>query len=419
VVVVGVAVIAPFIFGPSSLLMKWLLPHGRALHNSDHPKFSPVDPTIKNLSIGNDKLTKIYERVGNDGEVLLDGPETILFDDDGTMYAFVKGGQLIRLDNFEPGSNTVLATVIATLPMLALGAKFVPNTKVIYFAVPILGLCRIDVGQRYPKVELIASKVKLDDGTWSQITYADDVDIGPKTGFVYFSDASDISPARSSAADNSPSSWDVIYASVLDALRAKRTGRLLRYDPTTEEVQVLASGIWFANGIAVMDPEETSILISETYMQRPLRYHITGPMAGSLEVIADGLVGMLDGADCNHRTKLCYVPIVSPTTTLVKVLYSRFMPRLVEKWLRTLLMIVPSSLAPKPQKYGGFLELSPFSSSTSSKSRITRVFQDPTGENISLITGVTEYGGKLYLGSLHHQYIGVYDLGLDSSGEVD
>lgn len=52
VVVVGVAVIAPFIFGPSSLLMKWLLPHGKSIYNSDHPKFSAVDPTIKNLSIG-------------------------------------------------------------------------------------------------------------------------------------------------------------------------------------------------------------------------------------------------------------------------------------------------------------------------------------------------------------------------------
>jgi len=230
--------------------------------------------------------------------------------------------------------------------------------------------------------------------------------------------ASDISPARSSAADNSPSSWDIMYAAVLDAMRAKRTGRLLRYDPTTDEVQVLASGIWFANGIAVMDLEETSILISETFMNRPIRYHITGHKAGSVEVIADGLVGIIDGADCNRRTKLCYVPIASPMTMLLKVLYSKFMPRLVEKWLRTLIMILPSSLAPKPQKYGGFLELSPLSSS-SSKSRITRVFQDPTGENISLITGVTEYGGKLYLGGLHQQFIGVYDLGLASSGEID
>merc|ERR1719491_396843 len=73
--------------------------------------------------------------------------------------------------------------------------------------------------------------------------------------------------------------------------------------------------------------------------------------------------------------------------------------------------MLPPSLAPKPQMYGGFLEMSPLLSSSSSKSRITRVFQDPTGENVSLITSVTEYGGKVYLGNLHETYIGVYDLG--------
>jgi len=135
-------------------------------------------------------------------------------------------------------------------------------------------------------------------------------------------------------------------------------------------------------------------------------------------VIEEGLVGLTDGADCNHETKLCYVPIVSPTTMLMKVLYSKFMPRLVEGWLRTLLMMLPPSLAPKPQMYGGFLEMSPLLSS-SSKSRITRVFQDPTGENVSLITSVTEYGGKLYLGNLHETSIGVYDIGLASSVEQD
>lgn len=75
-------------------------------------------------------------------------------------------------------------------------------------------------------------------------------------------------------------------------------------------------------------------------------------------------------------------------------------------------MMLPSSLAPKTKRYGGFVEVS-----SSSKSRITRVFQDPTGENISTITGVTEYGGKLYLGGLNQKYIGVYDLGLASSDD--
>ena len=45
-----------------------------------------------------------------------------------------------------------------------------------------------------PVVELIVSRVKLDDGSWLPICYADDMDVGPRTGQVYFTDASDVRP---------------------------------------------------------------------------------------------------------------------------------------------------------------------------------------------------------------------------------
>ena len=40
----------------------------------------------------------------------------------------------------------------------------------------------------------------------------------------------------------------------------------------------------------------------------------------------------------------------------------------------------------------------------------TRLLQDPHGEDIGMLTGVTLWDEKLYLGSLHNDYIGVYDL---------
>ena len=56
VIVVLVAALVPlivqYLVDPSSLLMSWLLPHGRAFINADRPKYSEVDPTIQNLSIG-------------------------------------------------------------------------------------------------------------------------------------------------------------------------------------------------------------------------------------------------------------------------------------------------------------------------------------------------------------------------------
>lgn len=417
VIAAVIPIITQYIINPSSLLMGWLLPHGKAFVNFDHPKFSKVDPNIQNLSIGSEKLTKIYERIGNNAESELEGVDTVFFDDDGTMYALTKGAKLVRLDEFEPSTKddsiiTAQVTVITSLPAIALGAKFVPDKKVLYFTTP-LGLYRIDLAKRFPIVELVASEVRLDDGTLSQIGFAYDLDIGPKTGHVYFSDASDISPKHRTG-DGSPSSWNVIaimHAYVLDFLRAKRTGRLLRYDPATNEVQILASGLWFANGVAVVDSEETSLLISESSMARIIRYHITGHngKTGTTEVLLDSLVGAIDGVDCDHEMTMCYAAIPAPVTTLVKVLFSRFMPRSLETCLRTMMMMLPSYLlVRKPDKYGGFVELS--LSSSSSETRITRVFQDSTGENISTITGVTEHEGKVYLGGLYTASIGVYDL---------
>jgi len=48
-------------------------------------------------------------------------------------------------------------------------------------------ILQVNMAKKNPKVELIATKVNIDDGV-SQILFADDVVVGPKTGHVYFSD---------------------------------------------------------------------------------------------------------------------------------------------------------------------------------------------------------------------------------------
>ena len=50
-----------------------------------------------------------------------------------------------------------------------------------------------------------------------------------------------------------------------DNLRAKPTGRLLRYKPETGEVDVLLDGLWFANGVAV-DRNEDYVIVTESNM---------------------------------------------------------------------------------------------------------------------------------------------------------
>jgi len=143
------------------------------------------------------KLTKIVERVEAGQEPLLKGPETVILDNKGTVYAFARGAKLVQLDDFQqdpqqpPHILTARVTVAANLGHgEAVSGKFTKDGKTLYITDPILGLCRIrnfhDPAHR--KLELVADKVIDKDGNMTRILFADDVVIGPKSGKIYFSD---------------------------------------------------------------------------------------------------------------------------------------------------------------------------------------------------------------------------------------
>lgn len=54
------------------------------------------------------------------------------------------------------------------------------------------------------------------------------------------------------------------------------TGRLLVHDPSTGATEVLAEGLWFANGVALA-PDESYMAVVETPTMRVLRRWLTGP----------------------------------------------------------------------------------------------------------------------------------------------
>ena len=405
-------------------------------------------------------MTKIYERIenttGDDGDdneqrpttippPLLINPETILFDNHGKMYIMNENAKLVSLTDFEPMiSNThdeaalssssssysimtAKATEVADLGVgRPLGGKFDKN-GCLYFADAVLGLARIcnltndndsddgkittttTTAQKKPNtknVELLASRVQLQDGSWSSINYADDVDIGPRTGHVYFSDASDVKVDR----DVISGQWDVMYASKVEGVRGKRTGRLLRYKPETGMVDVLvANGVAFANGVAVNE-DETYVLYSSTFEGRIMKYPLINneeeEPSTEPERILDTFPGFLDGVDCSFQSGLCYVAIPTPMSPLVGAIFG--MPTWLSRPIRSFLLMIPRTWAPKEKPYGGAAEIHP--GNETSPARIIRIFQDPDGRDISMVTGVTEHNGKLYLGSLHGNYVGVISL---------
>ena len=80
--------------------------------------------------------------------------------------------------------------------------------------------------------------------------------------------------------------YDIMHASKVDSLLGP-TGRLLKYDPSTDELTVLAQGLWFANGVTV-DSEEEYLLVAETYRLGLRKYYLTGSKQGTMEYIVKG-----------------------------------------------------------------------------------------------------------------------------------
>jgi len=100
--------------------------------------------------------------------------------------------------------------------------------------------------------------------------------------------------------------WDALHASKLAYMKGSKTGRLLRYDPKTEEVDLLATGMYFANGISV-DKDENYLIITETFQAQVRKYYLKGEKMGQLDILLDRLPGLPDGVDCSHDKETCYI----------------------------------------------------------------------------------------------------------------
>jgi Strictosidine synthase len=378
-------------------IKKYVLPYGPAM---SHPPTQHADlHGIENdlLQLHHNRTQKIYASTG----IPLKGPETVVFGNDGSMYILSEDANLVHISNFQDSEDGV--TINATASIVAdlgigrpLGGRFTTRGNTLYIGDAILGLTRIrDVKDKKSKLEIVAGTVRDRDGVVSPILYADDVTVGPKTGRVYFTDSTDYAPHRK----YSFHVWDTLYASKMDLARGKGKGRLLQYDPHTDTTTILAQDLKFANGIAV-DKDESYLIVAETFGVNLLKYNLAN---GTMETLIGSrdLPGYLDGVDCSWTTGLCYAVMPSAIVAIHK--FWNYLPIKGSQLFRTMLLLMPSWLMPAVKKFGGLVEVDP----------ITKEFRfilDASGKDVSMLTGVTVYKNKLYLGSLKNKYIGVYNL---------
>ncbi|KAJ8647159.1 hypothetical protein MRB53_000182 [Persea americana] len=80
---------------------------------------------------------------------------------------------------------------------------------------------------------------------------------------------------------------------MVDFLEGRPHGRLMSFDPSTNQTQVLVQGLYFANGVA-LSPGNDFLVFCETVLRRCRKYHIQGDKKGTVDDFIDNLPGFPD-----------------------------------------------------------------------------------------------------------------------------
>ena len=351
-------VITVFIFSVGSVLFL------HAPNIEPAPYAPPIAPKMEGALRENSALSSV--KLLAEGK--LNGPEDIAVGNNGNVFTGLEDGRIVKIS---PDGEVVTFAETGGRP---LGLQWGPRGDLIV-ADGGRGLLSVNLKGEVTELVPRAETVPLE--------MADDLDVS-SSGLIYFSDAT-----------GSEVGMDYYQ----DLMIHRPLGRLLRFDYDTDDLEVLLTGLYFANGVA-LSPDEDFVLVSEMSEYRITRLWLKGPRVGDRDVFADNLPGFPDGisgdGDGNY-----WVAMVSPRMWFVDNIV---LPNL---WLRKLLMHFPTWTRLSGASYGFIIQLN-------SEGEIVESLHDPSGKSLSGITNVIERDGKLYIGTLEGDAVGVYDR--ESSG---
>ena len=192
------------------------------------------------------------------------GPEDVEVDENGNIYAGLDNGDFIRIA--KDGSYKVLVNTGGRV----LGIDRAPSGEFI--------LADAEKGLLSYDIERNKLKTLLEEVNGMKLVFTDDVDVS-SNGIVYFSDAAQRYNVRN-------------Y--VFDAIEHNNDGRIISYNLKTNQSELLADGLYFANGVALSEGEDF-LLFNESWIRRVSKLWLKGEKKGQVEVFADNLPGIPDG----------------------------------------------------------------------------------------------------------------------------
>lgn len=288
------------------------------------------------------------------------GPEDVDVDSQGRVYGGLQDGRIIRFS-----ADLKESEVFADTGGRPLGLHFDLQENLIV-ADAYNGLLSIS-----PTGDMT---VLTTESEGLPFLFTNDLDIAAD-GVIYFSDASFKYTQEKYKAD---------------AMEHQSNGRLLAYDPKSKSTRTLLKKLFFANGVAV-SPDQSFVLVNETWEYRVIRYWLTGEKKGKSEIFIDTLPGFPDGISSNGKG-VFWLALASPRNPMIDSLADK-------PFMRKVIMRLPKFMQPAPIRYAFVLGLD-------YDGNVIHNLQEPSGTPYSVVTSVQAHRGMLYLGSLHENAIG-------------
>ncbi|HEY7875707.1 MAG TPA: SMP-30/gluconolactonase/LRE family protein [Actinomycetota bacterium] len=176
-------------------------------------------------------------------------------------------------------------------------------------------------------------------------------------------------------------------------LEHRATGALFRRD-ADGTVEVVVRDLFFANGLSLTE-DESALIFAETAGYRISRVDIRGPNAGKAVVIADNLPAFPDNISHVERGRF-WAALPNPRNPLLDRLSNS--PGVVRK----LVWATPDRLKPAGRKTTWVMQFD-------DEGRVVRDLQEERPD-FHMVTGVTEFNGKLYLSSIEESALLEVDL---------
>ncbi len=301
-----------------------------------------------------------------------------MFDAVGRLYAGVEDGRIWRWPATYPDSGQ--AELFADTHGRPLGLEIDPRDGALIICDAYRGLLRMD--------ETGHLRVLADTYDGRRLRFTNNAAVAAD-GTVYFSDSS---------------TRFRIEHYKQDLLEHRPNGRVFRYHPADGQLDLVADGLYFPNGVALA-PDESFLLVAQTAGYDIVRIPLTGPAVGRPEPFASNLPGLPDNmspaaddrpaddraGDGRAGDGSYWVAFPSPRLPFV----DRMMPHPASRRVAARL---PERLQPAAQRYGLVARVG-------ADGAILQSLHGPAGTYREIV-GVRQHDGWLYLGSLAETAVG-------------